>query len=257
MLKLDNLTLVIGKTTILNRISFGLQEGEILGVTGPSGCGKTTLLKALSGNIKIPDNTIELGGRDINEYRTKKLRKIIAFLPSAYEYNPESTIFQEVLKGRLHLKKMLNPYSDFDRESTFSILKEMGIPGEPGKRMKHSSDSLKRISLIGQTLNSEKDITFLDSPDRELDALQKIFVIRTIKKFVSNGGRSVIIASSDIDFLIKTCDRIIFLKNGAIAGCGSADLITEDFMHQVFGINTLISRNIVTGLPEIQVIDIN
>jgi ABC-type cobalamin/Fe3+-siderophores transport system ATPase subunit len=111
------------------------------------------------------------------------------------------------------------------------------------------------MALIARTINAESENIVFDSPEHGLDPLQKLSVVRTLKKYTGRGEKSVLIASSDLDFLVKICDRIIVLKDGTIHNSGGSDIITEELMKKVFGIDVMIVKNIITGLPEIHIIN--
>ncbi len=244
MININNLNLFYKEKPVLSNVTFTLHNSEVLGITGPSGCGKSSLLKAISGKLTATSGMIELNGKDINQFKKKELSKQISYLISPYEYNPEATVFEETLKGRIHLKKFLNPYSEIDRDSTHSLLDEMNISGKLSMRLKRSPDSIIRMTLIARTINSGSENILLDSSEYGLDPLQKLYLIRTLKKYTSRGEKSVLIASSDLDFLVKICDRIIVLKDGAIHESGGHDIITEELMKSVFGIDVMIAKNI-------------
>lgn len=255
MIKINRLSLTIKKTVILNDVSFVLHGGEILGISGPSGCGKSSILKAACGMIKTAPGMVEINGKSLSSCKKKELRGSISLLAAPCEFNPEATLFDETLRGRMHLKKFLNPYSEMDRDSTHAILDELGIAGASETRIKRSSDSLVKMTLIARTLNSEADAAMFDYPESGLDPAQKLSVIRAIKKYTARGNKAVLISSPDLDFLVKVCDRIIMMKDGSIFASGSNDIITEELMKQLFGIDVMIVKNIITGLPEIHVID--
>jgi len=255
MITISNLNLILKQTHILKDVSFTLHSGEILGITGPSGCGKSSLLKLLSDKKNSYTGKIKIKGEEISEFTKKKLRSETSALLYPDEFNPESTVFEEVIRGRIHLKKMLNPYSEIDRDSTQAIIDETGLSEKSIIRLKRSSDSTIRMALIARTINSGSDIIILDSPEQGLDPSQKLSVIRALKKYTVKGDKSVLIASSDIDFLVKICDRIIVFKEGEIFETGGCDIITEDLMKKIFGIDAMIVKNIITGLPEIHIIN--
>lgn len=255
MININNLSLTYKKNTILKDVTFTLHNGEILGITGPAGCGKSSLLKAVSGRIKAAEGTIKINSKRISEMRKKEISSAISFLSFPYEYNPEATVFEETIKGRIHLKKFLNPFSELDRDSTHSVLNETGLSDNLSSRLKRSSDSIIRMALIARTINSESDNILLDTPEQGLDLSQKLSVIRTLKKYTARGDKSVLIASSELDFLVKVCDRIIVLKYGAIHETGGSDIITEELMKRVFEVDAMIVKNIITGHPEIHIIN--
>ncbi|HPF06512.1 MAG TPA: ABC transporter ATP-binding protein [Spirochaetota bacterium] len=255
MINISNLNLIYKQTPALNNVTFTLENGEILGITGPSGSGKSLLLKAVAGKIKTGKGIIKLNEKELSDLKGKELHKEISHLLPPYEYNPEATVFDEIIKGRIHLKKIFNPYSETDRESTDAIIHDAGLSEKASIRLKRCPDSIIRMTLIAQTINSESENILLDSPEYGLDPSQKLSAIRALKKYTARGDKSVLIASSEIDFLIKTCDRIIVLKNGAIHASGGSDIFTGELLKKIFGVDVIVVKNIITGLPEIHIIN--
>lgn len=255
MIKISNLQLTLNKIKILDDINFEIHSGEIVGVTGPSGSGKSSLVKAICGEHTVNPGMIEINSLDITAYTKKELRKTIVSLSLLHDYNPESTVYEEIISGRRHLKKFLNPYSEIDHDETSDTLETLGISSESGMRLKRCSESLLRMTLLAKIFNTNARIIALDMIESTLDLSQKITIIRTIKKYALNHNRTFIIVSSDIDFLVKVADSLIIMQNGSIKESGSCDIITEELVRNLFGIDVMIVKNIVTGLPEIHVID--
>ncbi len=255
MIKINNLQLSLDSATILKDINFEIHSGEIVGITGPSGCGKSSLLKTICGEITADSGMISINGIDVVAYMRKELKKTVALLTSPYDHNPESTIYEEILSGRKHLKKFLNPYSEIDHNETFDKLEELGISQKSEMRLKRCNESLLRMALIARTFNTDASVIALDMVESDLDLLQKITFIRAMKKYALNHKRTFLIVSPDLDFLAKAADSIIIMQNGSIKESGSCDIITEDLVKRIFGTDVMIVKNIVTGLPEIHVID--
>jgi len=255
MIKLNNINLIIKKKAILNNISFTLDNGEILGITGPSGSGKSSLLKVISGKLSATSGIIEINGKEIMQINKHNQSRLISCLFSSQEYNPEATVYDEILKGRIHLKKFLNPFSDIDRNSTYSLIDETGLAEKSYSRLKRASESIIKLTLLARTINSGSENIILDSPEHGLDPLQRLTIIRLLKKYTAKGDKSVLLASCELDFIIKVCDRIIILNEGCISDSGGNDIITEELMKKTFGIDTIIVKNIITGLPEIHIIN--
>jgi len=104
-------------------------------------------------------------------------------------------------------------------------------------------------------MNRGCGVLLLDSPESGLGFRQINILTRQLKKYTSSGQRSVVISSSDINFLSKTCDRIVVIHRGRIAETGSHEMIDENFLKKYYGIEAVVTRNIVSGLPEIHVIE--
>src|SRR5690625_4455196 len=94
-LTVSNLNKMVGKTTILNNISFSLPKGSIVGFLGLNGAGKTTTLKAISKVISIDSGTIKVEGEPLEENNKNK----VMFLP-------DTPLVYPVLTGKEYLSFM-------------------------------------------------------------------------------------------------------------------------------------------------------
>jgi len=257
MIRIEDIDYTLKNEPVLSGLNLEIHSGEILGITGPGGCGKSAFLEIISGEAKSGHGRILFDDNNLQQLTKKERAGLISYLRNRIEFNPESTLFDEILGGRIHLKKILNPYTDNDRESTISLTVDLGIKAYSDKRLKHLPFSMQKLCILAKTFNSESAVTLLDNPETGLDLSQKFLSARLIRKHVKKGDKTIIIASSDIDFLVKVCDRLVIMKNGKITGSGGIEIITETLMKEIFGVNTMVGRNLVTGLPEIQLIDVN
>jgi ABC-type cobalamin/Fe3+-siderophores transport system ATPase subunit len=84
---------------------------------------------------------------------------------------------------------------------------------------------------------------------------QSVLLGKNIKKYTSLGDNIVILTSTSLNFIAATCDRIIVLSDNSIAESGSHRIITDEFVKKYFKVESIVTKNIYTGLPEVQVIE--
>ena len=92
-----------GDNTVLDHISFGIQQGDLVTLLGPSGCGKSTLLRCLSGLETVTEGQIVLDGRDVTNVPASK--RNIGMVFQQYSLFPNMTVEQNVAFG-LKMKKV-------------------------------------------------------------------------------------------------------------------------------------------------------
>ena len=100
MLSVEDVSLSIGETNIIDHINVNCEKGEILTIVGPNGCGKSTLLKVISRIYKPSSGKVSLLGKEIHSYDTKELAKIMAVLPQKKTAAGDMTVEQLVQYGR-------------------------------------------------------------------------------------------------------------------------------------------------------------
>jgi len=84
---------------------------------------------------------------------------------------------------------------------------------------------------------------------------QKVLLTKCIKKYTIKGDKTMLLTSSDLNFLAASCDKIIVLDDKGIAESGTHRIITAEFIKKYFNIEAVVTKNIYSGLPEIQVIE--
>ncbi len=257
MIIFDKLSLSASGKKVLDSISLTFPDGIIAGISGPAGSGKTSLVETMK---NIPDRNIE-GSLIIDSINTLKLKssernRIISFFSQdTCRINMESSVFDTILKGRAIYKKTLSPYSREDRDFTEKTVNLFRLSAVKSEKLKNLSSSLLQLTMIAQAVNRQCPILVLSSPERDLNIDQLQIIIMAFKNYISTAKKTVIIESNNINFICSVCDKIIFLKKGRIHCDVSPFDINDKMIMEIFGANTSVSKNIITGRPEIQLID--
>ena len=197
MLELKNYSFSYGECTILDKISFSLDSGKVLGIVGPSGVGKTSLIKGIVGIYKGTDGIALYNGEEI--YDNPKIKRKIAFVPDEH-----ASFYLITLREIVNFYKGL--YPDFNEERFYNINKIFKIP--LNKRFLQLSKGMKmRVNLmLAFSLNAE--LLVLDEPTSGLDPILKEKVLKIIMEEVSTGDKSVVISSHNLTELERVCDDI-------------------------------------------------
>lgn len=256
MLTINNLSCAIKKRNILAGINLEVHENEILGIAGGPCSGKSLLLNILSGHYSKYSGEIHIDGRELSSLSAMELKHHVSLCTFKDRgYSPEATVFDTVIRGRRTRKSIFNPYTDTDREDAGRCIDQLRLAQYSGERLKNVSESVVRISLIASSVMTGSGLLLLDSPEAGSGYRQRSDTIAFIKKYAASPGKTIIIASSDINFIAACCDRIIVLENGKSVAAGTPEIIDEKFMKRFFNIEVMVSRNVVTSLPEIHVIE--
>ena len=160
-LSVQNLTVHIGKTMVLNNLSFHLNVGEILAVVGPSGCGKSTLLNVLSGIIKHYDGKID--------FRNVPLQ------PSAIRcgYVPQNLglLPWKKVEENIFLPHNINPRNTIDRHEAQKIIAELDISDLMHRYPSQLSGGQKQRVALARVFVAQPDLLLMDEPFSALDTL--------------------------------------------------------------------------------------
>ncbi|PCJ98325.1 MAG: ABC transporter [Flavobacteriaceae bacterium] len=201
------------KLTVLDAISFELEEGDTFSIVGPSGSGKTTLLGLCAGLDDANSGTIELCGMslsDMNEDERALLRnKNVGFIFQDFQLLPTLTALENVcvpleLQGDKNANKI-----------SIDLLDKVGL----ANRMDHYPSQLsggeqQRVALARAFSNSPS-ILFADEPTGNLDEETGEKVVQLLFDLNKEMGTTLVIVTHDLD-LAKKSKHILRLKGGKI-----------------------------------------
>jgi ABC-2 type transport system ATP-binding protein len=198
----------------VNKISFGVEKGEILGLLGPNGAGKTTTLSMLATLVKPTSGIAKVNGFDVYNHPSL-VRKSIGFVFQ----DPSS---DDTLTGRenLYLHGLMYGVDGINKKIDM-VLKLVDLVDKKDILVKNYSGGMRRRLELARGLLHEPKILFLDEPTLGLDPQTRINLWNYIKKLSSEGSVSVIITTHYMDEAEELCDRIAIIDHGKIVAMDS------------------------------------
>lgn len=212
----------------VDKVSFSIKKGEIVGYIGPNGAGKSTTIKMLSGILKPDKGIINIMGMDPTVDRIKYVREIgVVFgqksqlwwdIPAEDSFDLLKDIYKipddEYEKNKQELVKILHL-----EEIIKSPVRQLSL----GERMK--------CELVASLLHSPK-ILFLDEPTIGLDAISKVIVRDFIKKINKLKKITVILTTHDMADIESLTDRLIMIGHGKKLYDGSVKDIKKKYSNE-------------------------
>ena len=213
-----------GGKDVLNGLDLTVYKNEILSVFGGNGAGKTTLLKILGGIKSLYRGKYVLRGKSIKNYKQAELyENNVAVLPQnpAFLFVKDS-VFSD-LKNYAALAKLNKTDGDIN-----AVLDYFGVPYLKNRHPFDLSGGEKQLAALAKILLSDPEILLLDEPTKGLDKVAKKCVGEAILH-LKKSGKTVIIATHDIEFAAEYSDRCAMLFDGKIAAANSAkEFFTEN-----------------------------
>ncbi len=195
LLTVENMSKSYTERMLFDHVTFGIGEGEKIGIIGINGTGKSTLLKIIAGLEEPDEGTITKG---------KKVR--IGYLSQTPEFDYKQTILQNVVQGQ----KAEEEYRNLEGEANAMLLK-LGITDTSVTPEKLSGGQKKRVALV-RTLLTPAEILVLDEPTNHLDNEMAEWLEDYLNKFKG----AFIMVTHDRYFLDKVTNKIIELDKGNI-----------------------------------------
>ncbi|WP_019391093.1 ABC transporter ATP-binding protein [Priestia filamentosa] len=190
-------------TSVLENISFTLEEGEFISLLGPSGCGKTTLLSIISGLLSPTEGSIL-----IQDQKMKDRKDLIGYmLQQDYLFNWK-TIKENVLLGP-KIKKQTS--AEWEEKAT-ALLETVGLPNVESLYPSELSGGMRqRVSLV-RTLITNPQLLLLDEPFSALDFQTKLKLEDLVGETLKNFNKTAVLVTHDIGEAIAMSDRIFLLS---------------------------------------------
>ena len=207
VLEVKGVSKYYAKRRALDNISFSISEGEIVGFVGPNGAGKTTTMKIIIDFLNMDSGEVIICGTNLKEKREEALGYMSAIIETPNFYN--------FLSGwdNLNFVRKINKVS---MEKMQEIIELIGLQDRIKDKVKKYSLGMKQRLGLGICLLTSPKLLILDEPTNGLDPTGTIEFRKLLLELCKKEKISVLISSHILSELEKTCDRIIFIKEGQI-----------------------------------------
>ena len=201
-LQIENISKSYGPKVLFEHIGFNINEGDKIALIAPNGTGKTSLLRILAGK-----DSSDSGGKIIF---LKDIR--IAFLEQEYEYDPESTVWNQIMRDSEQWTKNLDPEHLAEYEQRVRrLLTSFGMSEYDRKMKVLSGGEIKRAAIIVM-LASEADFFVMDEPTNHLD----IDGIEFLENYLSHARCTLLMVTHDRYFLDSVANTVMEMDHGDV-----------------------------------------
>jgi ABC-type Fe3+/spermidine/putrescine transport system ATPase subunit len=209
-IEVEELTKRYGASTVVDRVSFGAQEGELLTFLGPSGCGKTTTLRCIGG-FNAPDaGTIRIGGADMRAVPPH--RRQIGMVFQNYALFPHLSVFENVAFG-LRVRGVAREEIARRTDRALDMVRLTGLATRYPKQL--SGGQQQRVALA-RALVYQPRVLLLDEPLSNLDAKLRIEMRAEIRNLQRELGLTALYVTHDQEEALSISDRVMVMNQGRI-----------------------------------------
>jgi branched-chain amino acid transport system permease protein len=213
-----------GGLIAVNKISFDLKAGELIGLIGPNGAGKSTMFNLITGVAPVTSGEILFRDQRIDTLPSRYIAKLgIARSFQHVKLLPQMTVLENVAIGayqRAHAG-LLKSSLRFDRDEEASLLQNAANQLERvglGKDVHELAGNLplgkQRILEIARALAADPILLLLDEPAAGLRYLEKVELAKLLKKLRAE-GMSILMVEHDMEFVMSLADRLVVMSFGA------------------------------------------
>ena len=225
----------------LDRISFSISTGEILGVVGESGAGKSLTGAAVIGLLEPPGRiaggSVSLEGKRIDKLPPEQMRRIRGRQIGAIFQDPLTTLNPLYTVGRQLIETMQTHLGLSDRDArarAIRWLQDVGIPGAEeriGAYPHEFSGGMRQRVVIALALCAEPKLVIADEPTTALDVSIQAQVIALLRRLAREHGTAVMLVTHDMGVIAETCDRVAVMYAGRVIEIGSVGAVVHRPAH--------------------------
>ncbi len=271
LLRVENLSVVLGGNTVVDSVSLSLERGVVLGIVGANGSGKTTLLRAIAGlqNAEPGGGIVIVGSSDdarprsgssvdsaLGELVPEKLSKrerarMLAYMPQQAESHP-FTVFEAVLMGRYpHLGRFAleGPH---DRALAWEAMKRTAVIEFANRKINTLSGGERQRVVLARVLVQQAEVLLMDEPTASLDLRHQMLTMDLMREEATGRNAGVMVVMHDLSLAARYCDRLVLLDEGRKVADGTPwEVLTPENLRNSFGVEGLVEPDPVTGRPHV------
>jgi phosphonate transport system ATP-binding protein len=246
VLELQGLTRRFGATVAVDRVTFALPAGQMVGVIGRSGAGKSTLLRLIDRLLEPTAGRILADGRDVTALRGRALRlwrRDCAMVFQQFNLAQRLDVLTNVLVGRLaHLRGvqralalLAGQFPAADRARALAVLERFGLLEVALQRAETLSGGQQQRVAICRALLQEPRIILADEPIASLDPANARAVMEALRQVNREDGITVLVNLHQLDTAREYCDRILAMQAGRVVFDGAPEEMTAARVDAIYG----------------------
>jgi oligopeptide/dipeptide ABC transporter ATP-binding protein len=237
----------------VDKVSFTLRKGEMLGLVGESGCGKTTLmlamLRLLPAAGSIAAGTINFDGRNLISFSEEEMMDIrwkriaIIFQGAMNALNPVRTIGDQIAEAITQHNNAI-PRDQLDSR-VCELLDLVGISRERAQEYPHQySGGMRQRAMIAMALACDPEVVIADEPTTALDVMIQAQVLELLASLREKLGLSIILVTHDLGVVAEMCDTVLVMYGGVVAEYAPVDKVYNSPRHPY-------TRELIKAFPDL------
>ncbi len=220
---------------IINQVSLScVKPGSMLALLGPNGVGKSTFLKAIAGLLPY-QGKVTLGGQDLSQLSSVQLARRVGYLPQALPQATSLVAYELVYSGCRAVRSDLSK-GQIDRLID-DVFQTLGIRQLALQKMAEMSGGQRQMVGLAQVLVRKPELFLLDEPTSALDLHWQLSVLQSVSNMVKDTQAIALVASHDINLVLRFCDQLIVLSQSGVLTMGPArEVLTPEILAAAYDI---------------------
>lgn len=246
----EGVTLGYGDRTIVDSLDLRVPAGRVTTIVGANACGKSTLLKAMARLLTPSSGQVLLDGKAIHRLPTKQVARVLGLLPQSPIAPDGIAVSDLVSRGRHPHQGALSRWTSADDAAVARALEATDVTHLADRPVDELSGGQRQRVWIAMALAQETDVLLLDEPTTFLDISHQIDVLDLLTDLNRERGTTVAMVLHDLNLAARYADHLVAMAQGQVIAAGDpGDVLTEDTVRRVFGLDSRVVPDPLTGRP--------
>ena len=239
-----------GEDEILHGLDLAVPPGKITVIVGANACGKSTLLRAMSRLLSPRKGQVLLDGKSIHRTPPRELARTLGLLPQSPIAPEGITVADLVSRGRHPHQRLFSRWTRADDEAVDAALTATKTSELAERPVDELSGGQRQRVWIAMALAQQTEILLLDEPTTFLDISHQVEVLDLLTDLNHARGTTVVMVLHDLNLAARYADHLVAMTDGRMHVSGTPqDVLTEDNVRQVFGLESRIITDPTSGRP--------
>lgn len=234
VLEAREVTVVFGSVRAVDKVSFTLRSGEVLGVIGPNGAGKTTLIDAITGFVTAREGSLVLDGEEITKSSVKERARLgLARSFQSLELFEDLNVQENVLAScddNSFIRWVIDavaPARPLLTPAATAAIEQLGLLDDLDRSPGELSYGKRRLLAIARAIAAGPKVLMLDEPAAGLDEAERAEIVTVIRRLATEWGMAVLLIEHDVALVSAVSDQMIALDFGQIVAEGTPDEVRQ------------------------------
>lgn len=239
MIAVEKVTFHHGNSLVLNDVSLTIDKGGVTALIGPNGAGKSTLFALMARLLPLQSGTISFDGLDIRKTASRDLARKLAILRQDTNVASRITVHDMVGFGRFPHHQ--GRPTDEDHDKTNTALEEFELIPIADRFIDELSGGQRQRVLVAMAYAQDTEYLLLDEPLNNLDMHFARNLMHQLRDLADTHSKTIIVVLHEINYAAAHADRIIALKDGAVAAQDRTyDFMTEENLSNIYDMTVRI-----------------
>lgn len=239
MIEARNVTKVYGAAVVVKDVSLCLPAGGITSIIGPNGAGKSTLLSMISRLLPMSSGTVTVDGLDVTRTPGDVLARHLSILRQDNHLSSRLTVRDLVEFGRYPYSK--GRLTEADRAHVERAIDHLGLGPLSGRFLDELSGGQRQRAFVAMVLCQDTDYVLLDEPLNNLDMRHSVQMMKQVRRFADEMGKTIVIVLHDINFASCYSDNIVAMRDGEVLFQGPPDIVIQpDVLRAVYDLDVTV-----------------